>query len=332
MRTSNPTLPDKRSGETGTAADVRRWVTAGLLDDETALAIIAFEEGKETRIERPGIGRGAEALAYLGSVLVMVALGILANEFWDRIEPLGRFALTAFVIVILYAVGLILGRSAAPAATRAQSFAWLLTVAAVALAGSIAFTDLFEIDEQDVFLLTSVLSLASALALWWTRNGALQLIAVWVTANLSLIAGLSQIAEFDDSAFGLSLAGFGLIWIGLTWRSFLTPTRLGFALGAVDTLLIAFPEMTDMPWPLLGLGVGLGLMALSVRLEENLLLGLGIVGLFVYIPMTILELFGESLGVPVALLATGVVLLGVVIYLVRRRERTDPVQHTKVET
>jgi hypothetical protein len=76
-----------------------------------------------------------------------------------------------------------------------------------------------------------------------------------------------------------------------------------------------------MPWPVIGLLAGLGLMAISVRLDQNVLLGLGVAGLFVYIPMIIFEWFGESLGVPVALLIAGVILIGVVVATVRLRAR-----------
>jgi hypothetical protein len=62
-------------------------------------------------------------------------------------------------------------------------------------------------------------------------------------------------------------------------------------------------------------------MALSVILNQTVLLGMGVAGLFVYIPATIFEVFGETLGVPVALLITGLILLGVVVVTVRLRTR-----------
>ena len=63
----------------------------------------------------------------------------------------------------------------------------------------------------------------------------------------------------------------------------------------------------------------LGLVAVSVRLSENVMLGLGVAGLFVYVPMLIFEWFGDSLGAVVALLISGLVLLGVVVGVVRYR-------------
>jgi hypothetical protein len=39
---------------------------------------------------------------------------------------------------------------------------------------------------------------------------------------------------------------------------------------------------------------------------------------FVYLPMATAEYFGETIGVPVVLLATGVLLIGLMVVLLRR--------------
>lgn len=301
----------------GTKDDLQRWVEAGLIDSGDAEAIEAFEKqrGQPTRI-----GRGMEATAYLGSSLVLVALGILALEFWDRIEPWGQLALSGIVTVVLFVVGILLGRSDEPAVERAQIFVWFLTVGGVALTTNVVFRDLLEIDEQDTFIFISVASLLAALTLWSLRSSALQMVAMGVTAWMSVIALVARFESLPGWAFGLSFAGLGIVWLLLTWGGVFTPTRTSYVIGGIGVLLIASPENTEtMPWPLLGLIAGLGLMALSVRLDQNVLLGIGVAGLFVYIPMTMFELFGETLGVPVALLITGLILLGVVVGTVRLR-------------
>lgn len=299
--------------------DLREWVAEGLIDSEVADAIAAYEAEKEPSGR---VGRGTEAVAYLGAVLVLIAAGIMLVEYWDRIEVWGRLVLGATITVALLVVGMILGRSEEPAVNRAQSFSWLLSVASVALTVSVITNDLVELDNQDTFLWISLTSFAAATGLWWVRHSNLQMVAMGITANASVIAIVSRAAGAPDWAFGLSFAALGSVWLLLTWGGILRPTRTSYALSGIGLLLIAFPETTDMPWPLLGLAASLVLMTLSVRLKENVLLGLGVAGLFVYIPMTIFELFGESLGVPVALLITGLVLLAVVVISVRIRRET----------
>lgn len=301
--------------------DLRRWVEAGLIDSDTAAAIEAHES---TRSGAGRIGRGMEAIAYLGAVLVLVALVVLATEFWDRIEPWGRLALSAIVALVLFMVGLLLGRSDEPALDRAQTFAWLLTVAAVILTALVAVRDLAGIDEGASFVWVSVTALVTSGLLWWLRDSVLQMVGMAIAAGASVIAVISQIESAPEWAFGLGFAGLGVLWILMTWGGWFRPERTSYALGAIGALLIAFPEGADLPWPLLGLGAGLGLMALSVPLNQSVLLGLGVAGLFVYIPMTIFEVFGESLGIPFALLITGLILLAVVVITVRLRKETRP--------
>ena len=303
----------------GRVEDLERWVAAGLIDQETAEAIDEFEANRSV-VGR--VGRGMEAVAYLGSVLILLALAILATEFWDRIEPWGRLTLGVLVTVVLFAVGLILGRSDEPAVERAQTFAWLLTVAAVALSSVVALTEYTDLPSANIFLYTSVISLAASVALWWLRKSVLQMLAMGVASGCTVAAVVSNVESAPDWVFGVAFSVVGVFWLILTWLGVFRPEKASYVVSSIGILLISFPEGNDMPWPLLGLAAALGLMGLSVRLGENVLLGLGVAGLFVYIPMTIFELFGESLGVPVALLITGLVLLGVVVATVRLRGRT----------
>lgn len=299
--------------------DLDRWVAVGLIDAETAQAIMNFESGSS---QEGRVGRGMEAIAYLGAVLVLIALTVLAGQLWDRIEPWGRLVLSSVVALVLFTVGLMFARSEEPALNRAQTFAWLLAVAAVALTIQVAVDDLAAVDEPHVFLWVALSSLLASTILWVLRNSVLQMVALGVSAGATVSAILSQIRATPDWAFGLGFAGLGVAWFLLTWAGVFRPIRTSYAIAAVGILLIAFPESTNLPWPILGLLSGLALMALSVLLEENILVGLGVAGLFIYIPMTIFEVFGDSLGVPVALLITGLILLAVVVVTMRVRRET----------
>ncbi|KAA3637189.1 MAG: DUF2157 domain-containing protein [Armatimonadetes bacterium] len=303
----------------GTADDLRRWVEAGLIDEDTAARISEHESRKGG--ER--VGRGTEAVAYLGAVLVLVALAILAAEFWDRIEPWGRFTLGAIVTGVLIGAGWLLGRSAEPAVNRAQAFAWFLAVGAVALTAGVFFDGIVETDGQESFLWTSLVTLVVTIALWLARSSTLAIVAMAFATWAATIAIISRLDTVPDWAFGLAFAGLGIAWLLLTWGGILRPATASYAISAIGILFVAFPEGSHMPWPILGLVGALALMGLSVRLNQTVLLGFGVAGLFVYIPMMIFELFEESLGVPVALLITGLALLGVVVGTVRFRKEVE---------
>lgn len=301
----------------GTAEDLQRWVHAGLIDADTAKEIGEFEarrKGGRT------VGRGTEAVAYLGVALVLVALGILAVELQDRIEPWGRFAVSMIVSVVLLVVGWLLGRSEEPAFHRAQAFAWFLAVGTVALAGGVLFGDFVQMDGVDVFLWVSVVALLLATVLWVVRPSSLGMVAMAGSAFLVTSALVGRLETVPNWSFGVAFAGLGVIWLLLTWGGILEPPTTSYTLSAMGILMVGISGGSNMPWPLLGLVASLALMGLSVRLDQIVLVGFGVAGLFVYVPMTIFELFGESTGVPVAMLLTGLVLLGVVVGAVQLRK------------
>jgi uncharacterized membrane protein len=302
-----------------TSDDLKRWVSAGLIDGDVADAIEAFEAERSTESR---MSRGIEAIAYLGASLVLVAVWVLIAQTWNDFGPLARFGLSAVILVVLFVVGVILGRSDDPAVSRAQAFAWFLTVGAAALTANVVIEDLLEVEGDASFFLVSLISLLTAAGLWWMLASSLQVVAMGVTAGITVAAAVTANESLPDWTYGVSFAALGALWLLLAWRGILRPRRTSYALGALGVLLISFPEGGELPWPLLGLAAGIALMALSVVLNESLLLGLGVVGLFIYIPMTVFELFGDSLGVPLGLLVTGLVLLGVVVVTARLRKET----------
>jgi hypothetical protein len=302
----------------GTTEPLKRWVEAGLLTPDVAAAIETYES---ERLGTSRIGRGMEAIAYLGAVLILIALGVLAAEFWDRLVPWGRFILSLIVTLVLFIVGLVFGRAVEPTIERAQMFAWFLTVPAAALTAYVAVSELAGVDDADTFAWVSLITLAVAAGLWWLRHSVLQTVAMGFASGASVVAVVSLSETVPGWAYGLSLAGLGVVWLLLTWGGLFQPVRTSYVLAAAGILSIGF-HTSQLPWPLLGFGAGLALMALSVALDQTVLLGMGVAGLFVYIPATIFGVFGETLGVPVALLITGLILLGVVVVTVRLRTRS----------
>ncbi|MDR9452235.1 MAG: hypothetical protein RI637_13580, partial [Acidimicrobiia bacterium] len=61
------------------------------------------------------------------------------------------------------------------------------------------------------------------------------------------------------------------------------------------------------------------LLAFSVGLRNTMLLGFGAGGIFIFVPQIIFEYFGDTIGVPLALFLTGVVLLGAALLIARLR-------------
>ncbi|MFM8303702.1 MAG: DUF2157 domain-containing protein, partial [Actinomycetota bacterium] len=69
----------------GPDAGLQRWVDAGLISDEQARAIVAFETARQATRPRSRVSPVVEALAYVGGVLLAVGAGMLVGQHWDEL-------------------------------------------------------------------------------------------------------------------------------------------------------------------------------------------------------------------------------------------------------
>lgn len=87
--------------------------------------------------------------------------------------------------------------------------------------------------------------------------------------------------------------------------------------------LLVSPLITGGSWetppPVIGVAVAVVLVVGGSLVREFLVTGAGVLGLFVYLPMTLGACFGEALGAPVLLLASGTLLLVVMFVLLHAR-------------
>lgn len=293
------------------------WERQGILSHEQADRILDFEGAAKPRRFPPWM----EAVAYLGAALVLLALGLLAGEFWDRLTGVAQFTLALVVTGILVTTGFLLRSSEEPAALRAGSFAWLLAIAAAGFAAWILGDSVIDLAEERSALLASLVALGAAIALWVLAKRTAQMIGMGLAAAFTAFTVMAQVDPMPDWGPSVALAAVGAVWLLLTWGGILVPEKVSYGLGSIGLLFIGFFEVLGtMPWPLIGLLAALGLMALAVRLEQGIMLGVGVAGLFLYVPATVFEVWGDTVGVPIALLITGIVLLAGILVAVRLRK------------
>jgi hypothetical protein len=210
-------------------------------------------------------------------------------------------------------------RGPSPAA-RLASFLWFLAAAACALTLWLVGYELLGLGEEASTLLAGAGTAVIAAGLWVVRRQSLQQIALFVALVIAVVAGLSMADLLDWS--GLAIWGAEVAWLALTWGRLLLPERTGYALGALAALV--GPRMlgpgalgSARGWLLLGLATAVACVAASVGIRRTLLSGMGVAGLFAYVPMLVFEFFGGALGAPLALFLTGVVLVGAALLLAR---------------
>ncbi len=103
----------------------------------------------------------------------------------------------------------------------------------------------------------------------------------------------------------------------------LPPPAMALVGGGVAVLVgagITVGDWSDAA-PLLGLAAATVFAAVGVGTDRTPLTVVGLTGGFVYLPWTVGHFFAGSLGVPLAMLLCGVVLLAVILVVLRRPSR-----------
>lgn len=291
-----------------------RWVDEELISRAEADAILRFEVRHEVRPHR--ISLVTEAIGYVGAALLMAAGITLASRFWDDADELSRITILAILTAILIGLGWGLRASLEPAIGRLSGVLWVLgTVTAAGLAGVIA-TDVAGAEGRVPGLASALAATVVATPLYIARRSALQHLALFVS-GLFVVA--MSFAETD--AQGPAMWLYSAAWLAAGWKHLLEPQQTASVAGAFGMLAgaeaLASVNRAGL-W--LGLATAVVLLAASVMSRERVLLGFGVVGLFLFLLRTIQEYFGGG-GMVAGLAVAGVVVLVVALMIARRTAR-----------
>lgn len=294
-----------------------RWLNAGFITDEQAARITAFEAARAENQERR-VPLIVEALGYLGAALAVIAVLILAQEFWADLELWGRLALLGTVTIGLLVAGWVLRNSPLEAIRRLAGFLWFFAVVGAGFSFGILSVDGLDTSDETALLVGSAAAAAIAFLLWRFRTQSLQQVAFAAGLWMALI-GLFLVAEWPEEAYGLGLWALGTVWLFLTWGTLIRPVLTGYALGGVASLIgVQLLAVDERGWPLLlGVLVAGLLIVASVTLRQIILLAIGSAGVFIFVPQVVFHFFGDSLGAPVALLISGAALIAGAVALAR---------------
>jgi hypothetical protein len=197
---------------------------------------------------------------------------------------------------------------------------WLASSAAVACFTALLGAEVLDLDGEAVALLVGLAAAIHAGVLWWRRPRPLQQLAC--LAGLAVAAGAGvALAGGNQAAVGLSIWAVGVGWVLAGWRGLLPPTVVALVAGAIVVLQGA--QATAVTWEGAGLVFGLasaaGLLVAGTTGRRLGLAVVGIVGVVMFLPATVLHFFAGTVGVPVLLLLAGVVLLAVTLIMLRWR-------------
>ena len=306
-----------------TTADLQRAKEAGVVTAEQVAALLALGAAPPPPTRAGGRGlRGApvaiEIVGYLGAVLTMIGAVTLVGQFWDDMASWSRLALIGSLVVGLWGAGAVVDESAGAVLWRLRGFLWLLSSAAAAFFAGLLGADVFGWDPEPVALLIGTVTALYAGSLWRRRDRPAQYLA-FVAGVIAALAGASAWID-GPGMVGVVLWAVGAAWLVVGWRRIVEPAEI--ALVAGPGLMLVAAGVTGGTWewlaPLFGLVTAAGLLTAGTVVKEFLITGVGVAGVFVYLPMSGAEYFGETIGVPIVLLASGVLLIVLMVLLLHR--------------
>jgi len=304
------------------------WEAAGLVTPAQAAGIRRHEglagarAGADRRVGwRPWL---AEVVGYVGAAFALGALVLILDDLWDRLAVGGRLTLAALLTVLVLGAGAAVPTRTGAPLRRLGAVLWTAGVAGTAWTAALLLDGVLDLPERWLTVGTAGTALAVALVLLARRGHAPVQLAALLAAGVLGVALIDAVAPLppSETAVGALLLGLGTAWALAGAGGWLGPPRVAEVAGAA-LALVATQVLAAAPSPLPGLWLGLvlaaGVAALSVPTGRPHLLLVGAAGLFVVVPRLVFELFADTLGAPVTLLAVGLLLILLAVGLARVR-------------
>ena len=306
------------------------WEANQLLTPQEVRAIREFEGRPPASARR--VPLITEVVGYLGAALAVAAGVALVAPRWDQIGHVQRVVGAGAVSALTLVAGWLVRKNAEPAIERLAGVLWTLSVAAVAGFTALLVFDVPAGDERvhwaGFFVGVTVAVYARVLhvlrpcaplllALFAGTLGALGGAAAWMVE-----AGWTWPSD-NEWWFGVAMLVFSLLWIVAAKTGVLEPRNAALLIGSISAI---WAPMFASPWQgfalLLGVATAIAMLVMSVALHRTEMLVLGALGLFVYLVGAIVYFLEDSVGLPIALLLSGLVLVGIAIGTARLRRFT----------
>ncbi|MBM3673777.1 MAG: DUF2157 domain-containing protein [Actinobacteria bacterium] len=303
---------------------IDRWVGAHLLSAQQAEAIRAYEAAPAPTppVRAPAGSRPhrvpvvAEALGYMGSVLALSGLGLVTSRMWADWSTDTRLIAIGVTALVLLGAGALVRERLDPALARLRGFLWLAGTAAATLFTGVLVADGKVVGERTApTACAATVAVASGL-LWWRREQRpLQQLSFLLGLAAFVGAAMSALAGPIGMGLAVWTVGAAMLAFGLrreTVRPLLTSTIGALALLA-GAALIGGRSPTIAT--LFGLATSVGLVVLGTRPGQVLCSAFGSVGLLVFVPWAIGWFFPGENRVPLLVIVSGVLLIGVAVLL-----------------
>lgn len=297
------------------------WADEGLITKDQATHIAEHERdrprGEDGGLERPSRHiAAAEAVGYVGAALALAALVLLLRDVWPELNVFGELALVGLLTVLTAGAGQAVHDRPAPAMQRLTGVLWAASVIGSAWLAGIVASDLLELGSDATATIAGAVAVATAVPLLLRRpSPPLQLVGLAGAVMTAMSALALSTLEPDVLWRGLLVAAIGGAWLLLGRGGWIEPARTAEVFGGVTALLGAqFGSIggffdVRVSGLIVGLAIAGILVALAVLRDAGHHLVVGALGLFVFVPQLVFELFEDAIGAPATLLVIGLLLV-----------------------
>lgn len=290
--------------------------------------LLATEQPEEGPPGKRRISLLTEAVAYVGATLLLAGGIAAVGQRWNDIRSWGHVAILAGAAAFFLLVGVVARDVREPAIQRMAGVVWFLS--AVGVAGAVGFATLDVHGNPGTYTVLAVGAATTvySAALWLVRRRAPQNVALFgglIVTICGIIVTAAERGIGPALAFGLALWAFGLAWAWLGWQRFVEPMWVTMAAGTALALVAPSFAVGDHGWMYaIAIATAGAAMAGSVPLRNPPLLAVGTLAMFGYVTALVLTYFRQTLGVPVALALTGVLIISLAAVTARLMRVTRP--------
>jgi hypothetical protein len=205
------------------------------------------------------------------------------------------------------------GERRLPSLDRLGSLLWAVSAVMFATTQSVSWGEIVGLDAGPAAAVISVTTLLYAGTLWAFGRGALlQLVCLGIAIGATEAALLVlPNGEVGISWVGVVVCATGIAWCLFTWAGLLRPTGFAWLCGGVAILLgaEAFNQTSHWLPIVVGLLTAVMLIGSGIVLRRAEPVVSGGIGLSIYLPQLALVCFGNSIGLALALLIAGFVVI-----------------------
>ena len=247
--------------------------------------------------------------AYLGGTFVFVGLGIFVGMRWDDLGPAGRVILTLGPGLCLFALALVCTTDVRVDGAVTPLF---LVAGLVQPTGILVMLREYGRggEAEHAVLFMSVVMLVQQACTFWARRRTVLAFTSVVFWSIAVVVSF-DLLHTNMYAAGIAI-GASLLCIG--WSLDRSPHRaiagLVYFFGAALLLEETYAWLRREPLEILFLGAASGVVVLAAVARSRSLLVVGTAALVGYTADFIYRHFADNLGAPLALMAIGLVFLG----------------------